>query len=67
VREALTSRAQLPGVADAADLVDQLDLPAPAADLMASGAYDRNLRMLKRRYAARREHLVRALASHAPS
>lgn len=37
------------------------------AELMASGAYDRNLRMLKRRYAARREHLVSALASHAPS
>jgi GntR family transcriptional regulator/MocR family aminotransferase len=37
------------------------------AGFMASGAYDRNLRMLKRRYAARREHMVRTLASRAPS
>jgi len=37
------------------------------AELMASGSYDRNLRLLKRRYGARREHLVSALASHAPS
>lgn len=37
------------------------------AELMGSGGYDRNLRMLRRRYAERREHLVGALAARAPS
>lgn len=37
------------------------------AQFMASGGYDRNLRMLRRRYGARREHLVAALSTHAPS
>ena len=37
------------------------------AELMVSGGYDRNLRMLRRRYAERRDHLVSALAARAPS
>ncbi|MDQ3502454.1 MAG: PLP-dependent aminotransferase family protein [Actinomycetota bacterium] len=37
------------------------------AELMATGAYDRNLRLLRRRYGERREHLVGALAARAPS
>lgn len=37
------------------------------AEFMASGAYDRNLRALRRRYAERRAWLVGALASRLPS
>jgi GntR family transcriptional regulator/MocR family aminotransferase len=36
------------------------------ADFLSSTAYDRNLRMLRRRYAERREWLVQALASQLP-
>jgi len=42
--------------------IDQLAL----ATLMASGRYDRHLRRMRKRYAARRDALVAALAEHAP-
>ncbi|MBM9504678.1 MocR-like pyridoxine biosynthesis transcription factor PdxR [Actinacidiphila acididurans] len=43
-------------------VLDQLTL----ADFIASGAYDRHVRRMRLRYRARRDHLVAALARHAP-
>lgn len=43
-------------------VLDQLAL----AELLRSGAYDRHLRHMRRRYAARRAALVEALRTHAP-
>ncbi len=45
------------------NILDQHVLSA----FMASGGYDRNLRLLRRRYAERREHLIAALAARAPA
>jgi GntR family transcriptional regulator/MocR family aminotransferase len=43
-------------------VIDQLAL----AELLRSGTYDRHLRHMRRRYAARRKALVEALREHAP-
>ncbi|MFF1377687.1 PLP-dependent aminotransferase family protein [Streptomyces sp. NPDC058308] len=45
-----------------ASVLDQLTL----ADFIASGQYDRHIRRMRQRYRNRRDHLVTALAAHAP-